>query len=327
MNYSNKQSLFKNFLADWHSKFSKLPHLAYLFTTFPSFQQKLEEIPIIKSHELNEYQLEWISLVAQFDNPIEQEFFKPYWVPVSKNEYEYFVDLSSKEFTVFKINYLGSEHQQWTIEEVIPDITEFILALDNKTISFDEIIYDDNGNPLDDKGNSMYDDKGNPLDKNGKSIVDNSPPPKIDYHEFDEIFKGYDVASINDGDVRVHGHFLQSPIEERLIQMFNYVPVADNSQKLYQANWRISKNKLYILYVNATIYGAKLSSFDIIPDECLRDDDEEELFFQYSNPDNTVTFIIDKIENPGYSASIYNVGDRLKLTFCNGILINVDENK
>jgi hypothetical protein len=318
MKFEDKQHLFKNFLQEWDTIFSKLPHLAKLFASFPSFQQKLEEIPIIKSHELNEYQFEWISLVAQFDNPIEKEFFKPYWVPVSINEYEYFVDLSSKAFTVFKFNYLGSELQQWIIEEVIPDISEFILALDNKTISFDEVLYDNNGNPLDKNGNSIYDDNGNPLDKNGNSSINVSPPSSIDHHELHATFKGYDFASIQDEDVVVYGHFLESPIEERLIGMFNYVPVYDNSTKPYQAHWMISENKLFLFYVNATINGKELTTYDIVPEHI---GGEEENPFTYSNNcDDSITFIIDKIENPGYSSSIYNVGDVLMLSFSEGTL-------
>jgi hypothetical protein len=153
MNQQNEQEFFKNFLSEWDSKFSKLPHIAQIFTSFPSFQQKLEEMLIIKSHELNEYQLEWVSLVAQFDNPIEKEFFKTYWVPVSKNEYKYFIDLSSEFFTLFKVDFYPFKPYRWNTEEIISDISEFILALDNKTISFDEVLYYNNGNPLDKNGN------------------------------------------------------------------------------------------------------------------------------------------------------------------------------
>jgi len=310
MNFIVKQQLFKNFLAEWDSKFRKLPHLAKIFTSFPSFQKKLDETPLIESKELNESQLEWISLVAQFDNPLEKEFFKPYWVPVSKNVYEYFVDLSSNAFSVFKIKYLCSGNQRWAIEEVIPDISEFILALENKTISFDDI---------------LYDDCGNPLDENGEPVISDSPPDFIDIHTLHATFKGYDLASIDEDDVAVYGYFLQSPLEERMISMFNYVPVDDNSAKPYQASWMISEKKLILLHVNATINGQELTSYEIVPE--YTGDYEDEPFLFSTSFGNRITFIIEEIENQGYSASIYSVGDRLSLDFCDGILVNVEVNK
>jgi hypothetical protein len=268
----------------------------------------LEEIPIIKSHELNEYQLEWISLVAQFDNQIEKEFFKPYWVPVSKNEYEYFVDLSSRSFTVFKIKFHPLEPCHWQCEEIIADISEFILALDNKTISFDEILYDNDGNPLDENGNPR--------------ITESNPTYCNDQRELQTIFKGYDFASIHDDDVVVYGYFLESPVEERLIEMFNYIPVNDNSTKPYQANWMICENKLFLLYVNATINGKELTSYDIVPE--YTGDDVDKPYIYSTNCNNSITFIIEKIENPRYSCSMYNVGDTLGLEFFDGVLMNVE---
>lgn len=134
MNYSDKQKLITKFLQKWDSKFSKLPHLVKIFASFPSFQKKLEEISIIESHESEEFQMEGISLVAQLDNPIEKDFFKTYWEPVSKNEYEYFIDLSSRSLPVFKIEFYPYEPYRWNTKEIISDISDFIITFENKTI-------------------------------------------------------------------------------------------------------------------------------------------------------------------------------------------------
>lgn len=58
MNHTKKQNLFKNFLTEWDQQFNKLPGLEQLLQAYPLFQDKMDKIPIIKSHELEAYQLE-----------------------------------------------------------------------------------------------------------------------------------------------------------------------------------------------------------------------------------------------------------------------------
>jgi hypothetical protein len=66
-------------------QFSQVPYILDCIFTYIEIIEKLDDFQRINSNELQCSQLEWISLVAQFDNPIETRFFKDYWVPVQKN--------------------------------------------------------------------------------------------------------------------------------------------------------------------------------------------------------------------------------------------------
>ncbi len=153
-----------------------------------------------------------------------------------------------------------------------------------------------------------------------KKIMKHYKPKYKDFIKtFDDIF-GYDIASVHINDVGYFGYFEKSPIEDRLVSKFNYLPTDDEANKTYRATWMVSDFTLMLGYVNGVINGQRLFSLDIVSD--LPDD---ELLHNYYEFSGEVNFVILSIEtsNPNMN-SIDNI-DILELTFENGILINVLE--
>lgn len=140
MDYKNKQILFDNFLNDWEEKFNKIYFILNYISSYPELGSELKDVQFLKSDDLENSQLEWISLISELDNPIDSDFFKPYWVPVAKDSYDYFIDLSSDTFSLFESYYFFMEPYQWYKQFIFNDITEFLTSVDNKSISINDII-------------------------------------------------------------------------------------------------------------------------------------------------------------------------------------------
>jgi len=134
MKYSEKQILFKSFLDEWGLQYSKISPIIKYITSYPELTSKLKDFKPLAIEDINESQLEWVSLVSLFDNSIEVDFFKSYWVPIQSDSYDYFIDLSSGSFPIFEINYFSSEPYRWGRNIILKDISEFLASVDDPSI-------------------------------------------------------------------------------------------------------------------------------------------------------------------------------------------------
>lgn len=137
MNYQEKQQLFSAFLEEWDYKFKNIPFILKYLASYPELVSKLKRVQPLLPSEVLKSQLEWVSLIAQFDHPLDQEFFKSYWVPIQNDEYDYFIDLSSETLAVFEIHYFFARPYKWYKKYLIKDIAEFLTSVDDPTIDID----------------------------------------------------------------------------------------------------------------------------------------------------------------------------------------------
>ena len=137
MKYSEKQILFQAFLVEWGLQFNKIPPIIKYITSYPELTSKLKSFKPLKVEDINESQLEWVSLLSLLDNPIETEFFKPYWVPIQSDSYDYFIDLSSDSFSIFEINFFFLEPRRWYRKYIFKDISEFLISVDDPSINLE----------------------------------------------------------------------------------------------------------------------------------------------------------------------------------------------
>ena len=137
MKYSDKQILFESFLKEWGLKFNQMPSILNHISSYPELKSKLENFNPLSSESINESQLEWISLVSQFDREAEKVFFKPYWVPIQCDSYDYFIDLSSPSLSIFVAQYYFFEPYRWLKKYLFKNITEFLASVHNPSINLD----------------------------------------------------------------------------------------------------------------------------------------------------------------------------------------------
>jgi hypothetical protein len=131
-------------------------------------------------------------------------------------------------------------------------------------------------------------------------------------NDFDEIF-GLDIISFEIGDEKIVGYFSNSPIEERLVKMYNYIPEISN--KPYRAHWLVEDSKLLLMYINGIINGVRLYTTEIVPEY-----PDDTVFFLYSQFSGQLKIDIkQEVIHPIFVP--YLISEReLLLTFENGIL-------
>lgn len=137
MKYSEKKKLFESFLTDWKVNFSKIPSVLKYLSSYPEITEKLDAFEPFNIDYLNDSQLEWVSLVAQFDNPIETDFFKDYWVPIQKDGYDYFIDLSSDSLPLFEVHYFFFEPYRWYKKYIFKDLSQFLIDIDKSSFKIE----------------------------------------------------------------------------------------------------------------------------------------------------------------------------------------------
>lgn len=140
MKYSEKQILFKAFLVEWGLQFNKIAPIIKYIISYPELKSKFKSFKPLKPENINESQLEWVSLLSQLENPIETDFFKPYWVPIQSDSYDYFIDLSSDSYSIFEIHFFFFEPLCWYRKYIFNDISEFLVSVDDPSIDLDNQI-------------------------------------------------------------------------------------------------------------------------------------------------------------------------------------------
>ncbi|MCD6346899.1 MAG: hypothetical protein J7L96_05695 [Bacteroidales bacterium] len=131
-----KQKLFIEFLHQWGDKFKQAQSILEYIDTYPDLIIKLN-FNLMDTKELKDYQFIWISLLAQFDNPIETEFFKPYWIPLQDDGYDFFMDLSSEDFPIFEAMFFFNEPYRWYKKYLFKNTSEFLASMDDSSIDLD----------------------------------------------------------------------------------------------------------------------------------------------------------------------------------------------
>jgi hypothetical protein len=134
---SEKQHLFSQFLSHWSKEFRQVEFIIRYLKTYPELLKVLKGLNLMDEKNLIVSQLEWVSLVYRFDNPIESEFFKQWYVPLNIDFYEIFIDLSSPDFTIFEANYFSFEPYQWIKKVCVEKISDLLVSVDDKSIDID----------------------------------------------------------------------------------------------------------------------------------------------------------------------------------------------
>lgn len=138
MDSHSKKELFDIFSIDWGDRFKMIPAIIKYLTTYPEIESKIEEFFPLDLVDLNNSQLEWISLVAQLDNPIETTFFKDFWIPIQKNRYDYFIDLSADSLPLFEVDYFPFEPYRWYKKSIFKDLSLFLLDIDDPNFNIEK---------------------------------------------------------------------------------------------------------------------------------------------------------------------------------------------
>ena len=128
---------FKDFLSNWESR---LVDVGYILDYLNSYTEVNEIAYIGKlttSKELFKLQEEWFTLNSKYKR-VEKEFFNNYWVPLSSEGYEYFIDMSDPNYRVISITFIPIEPYEYIIQIAFESITE-LMSLIGTNIEIEDI--------------------------------------------------------------------------------------------------------------------------------------------------------------------------------------------
>lgn len=124
------KDIWDDFLNNWSIQYFNAKCILKFLNSYPTILSALRIEEVIDIIELDKMQKEWLWLCSKFDNPIETDFLKPYWVPIQVNSYDYFIDLSDNNFPIFEIHFFFFEPFRWYQKFLTKDIKEVLLAPD-----------------------------------------------------------------------------------------------------------------------------------------------------------------------------------------------------
>ena len=136
MDLQTKQQLFEDFLLEWGNAYKKATTLFLQLANTPKGKKLLHKhSPFLKEENFDTSQLEWVSLIPQFDNVLEQIFFKPYWLPVQLETYELYLDLSDPLFPLFTIDYFWLQPYKWYKKPICSNLFQLLYEIENPDFS------------------------------------------------------------------------------------------------------------------------------------------------------------------------------------------------
>jgi len=98
---------FETAIQTWSKGLDKVYELIIRLWQVPHLAKRLGiDSPMSQNQILDIYR-EWLWLLSKLDHPLEQEFFKASWFPLSDETYNYYFDLASEEVVVFEQNYFS----------------------------------------------------------------------------------------------------------------------------------------------------------------------------------------------------------------------------
>jgi len=123
-------------LTKWKSQLEDVKHILRYLKTYPQVLFELEIVNIVSPNELDKHLEAWVDLCLSYTG-MEKDFFRPFWVPINLDDYDYFIDISDPNYPIFQIHYHCSDPHYYVRANLFDNINDLMLADDRNTdVSF-----------------------------------------------------------------------------------------------------------------------------------------------------------------------------------------------
>ncbi len=102
----------QSFEKEWIEGLAEVENILKYLQKHPTTINVFKGRQLIKPENLLNIQKDWISLCSKYTG-MEQEFFKPYWVPIEPDSLDFFIDLSNKKLPVIESSFYFIEPMQY----------------------------------------------------------------------------------------------------------------------------------------------------------------------------------------------------------------------
>lgn len=110
----NNTLAFAAFLEKWGTQYASLKNTLTSLKKHQDILDKFDIGEIYSADELDIWVEDWLWLHSRLRHPLDIDYFKPYWVPVKKHSYDFFVDLSEGIDNIFEVHYISMTPYAWT---------------------------------------------------------------------------------------------------------------------------------------------------------------------------------------------------------------------
>jgi hypothetical protein len=124
----NNTLAFAAFLEKWGDQYASLKNTLTRLKEHQEILNKFDICDIYSPEELDVWVEDWLNMHSKLYHPLEIMFFKPYWVPVSKHSYDFFVDLSAGTNNIMQVVYISMAPYAWAIAYSFPSLLFLIAA-------------------------------------------------------------------------------------------------------------------------------------------------------------------------------------------------------
>jgi hypothetical protein len=117
------------FFMEWEKQLKAVSFILDYLHTYPNVLNQLKLEEVLTSNELFNSQKDWIRICSKYEG-MEKEFFKPYWVPIQKSSFDYFIDLSDPNYPIFEISFTFFEPYSYQRMNLFNSISELMFLGD-----------------------------------------------------------------------------------------------------------------------------------------------------------------------------------------------------
>jgi hypothetical protein len=118
------------FFREWEKQLKDVSFILDFLHTYPNVLNQLNIEEVLTSYELFNSQKDWVRLYSKYEG-MEKEFFKPYWVPIQKSSFDYFIDLSDPNYPIFEISFVFFEPYSYERMNLFNSISKVMLLGDS----------------------------------------------------------------------------------------------------------------------------------------------------------------------------------------------------
>jgi len=128
MSTLEQNQVFEKFLTEYGDRYAQVRGIARLLDSNRELCRLFKEFEPIAVEKLDAQQSGYLWLLDHLENPIEKKFFKRCWVPLGNEEHDFFIDLSSENYSLFSTNYFFFAPYRWFRQTLVHDIRTLLNA-------------------------------------------------------------------------------------------------------------------------------------------------------------------------------------------------------
>lgn len=130
--YQNSEDkIWQDFLSRWGEQFKDMEHIFRYFRTYEQLFQGGRGRDLYVQENLERGQREWLVLLSRLEKSEDSDFLKEHWIPFEVSNYDYFIDLSNKDYPFIQVAYHPFLRPAWNTITIFPSINELLFSLEH----------------------------------------------------------------------------------------------------------------------------------------------------------------------------------------------------